>query len=114
MKMIMLIQHAEKKENSFSKRYEMSKWSFYSAILVTDSLPHCTYLQTIEIPDHAQVTDELYTFYRTSLAKEPIYKSTLEIYASFPIVICVIFVTAVANYLPNNLLFGKCFVVCYS
>ena len=44
---------------------------------------------TIEIPDHAQVNDELYTFYRTSLAKEPIYKLTLEIYASFPI--CVLF-----------------------
>ena len=40
---------------------------------------------TIEIPDHAQVNDELYTFYWTSLAKEPIYKLTLEIYASFPI-----------------------------
>ena len=36
MKMITLIQHAEKKENSSSKRYEMSKWSFGDAILVTD------------------------------------------------------------------------------
>ena len=35
-KMIMLIQHTEKKENSFSKRYETSKWSFGNAILVTD------------------------------------------------------------------------------
>ena len=35
MKMIMLIQHAEKKENS-SKRYEISKWSFGDDILVTD------------------------------------------------------------------------------
>ena len=36
MKMIMLIQHAEKKENSSSKRCEMSKWSFGDGILVTD------------------------------------------------------------------------------
>ena len=34
--MIMLIQHAEKKGNSSSKRHEMSKWSFGDAILVTD------------------------------------------------------------------------------
>ena len=35
---IMLIQHAEKKENSSSKRYKMSKCkpSFGDAILVTD------------------------------------------------------------------------------
>ena len=32
----MLIQQAEKKENSCSKRYEMSKWSFSNAILMTD------------------------------------------------------------------------------
>ena len=31
-----LIQHVEKKENLSSKKYEMSKWSFYNAILVTD------------------------------------------------------------------------------
>ena len=42
MEIIMLIQHAEKKENSSSKRYDMSKWSFYNAILVTDWNPvHC-------------------------------------------------------------------------
>ena len=35
-KMIMLIQHTEKKENSSPKRYETSKWSFGDAILVTD------------------------------------------------------------------------------
>ena len=33
---IMLLQHTEKKENSSSKRYEMSKWSFGDAVLVTD------------------------------------------------------------------------------
>ena len=32
MKMVMLIQHAEKKEKLSSKRYEISKWSFYNAI----------------------------------------------------------------------------------
>ena len=42
MKMIILIQHAEKKENSSSKRYEMSKWSFGNGIVVTDSnTAHC-------------------------------------------------------------------------
>ena len=56
MKMIWLIQRAEKKENSFSKRFS----------------------KTIEIPDHAQVNNELYTFSQTFLAKEPIYKLTLE------------------------------------
>ena len=33
VKMIMLIQQAEDKENSSSKTYEMSKWSFDDAIL---------------------------------------------------------------------------------
>ena len=36
MKMIMLIQHADKKSNWSSKKYEMSKWSFSDAIMVTD------------------------------------------------------------------------------
>ena len=36
MKMIMLIQNAEKKEKPSSKKYVMSKWSFGNAILVTD------------------------------------------------------------------------------
>ena len=69
---------------------------------------------SIEIPDYAQINDALYTFSRTFLAKEPIYKLTLEIYGSFPISdihglmpqpMCVIFITACAvcaNYLPNN------------
>ena len=34
--MIMLIQHAEKKENVSSKRYAMSKWGFGDAVLVID------------------------------------------------------------------------------
>ena len=36
MKFILLIQYAQKKGNSTSKRYEMSKWSFGNVILVTD------------------------------------------------------------------------------
>ena len=32
----MLIQQAEKKENSSSKRYETTKWSFGDAILMSD------------------------------------------------------------------------------
>ena len=40
---------------------------------------------SIEIPDYTQINDELYTFSRTFLAKEPIHNLTLEIYGSFPI-----------------------------
>ena len=66
MKMIMLIQHAEKKEKS-SKKYEVSKWSFGDAYS-GDSLKYCLLAQcifsfiSIEIPDDAQINDELYTF----------------------------------------------------
>ena len=35
MKMIMLIQHTEKKDNSSAKRYEMSKWSLGNGIAKT-------------------------------------------------------------------------------
>ena len=35
-KLIMLIQHTDKKENLSSKRYEMIKFSFGDAILVND------------------------------------------------------------------------------
>ena len=38
MKAVMLIQHAEKKENWSSKRFEMSKWSFDNATLMTEIL----------------------------------------------------------------------------
>ena len=65
-KLIMLIQHTEKKENSSSKRYEMIKLSFGNAILVTGwktvRLPHFTLFITFtEIPDEAQIDVELYT-----------------------------------------------------
>ena len=64
MKMVMLIQYGEKKENSSSKRYEMSKWSFSDGILVTDckTVPATFQFISIEIPDDAQINVELYTF----------------------------------------------------
>ena len=64
MKMIMLIQYGEKKENSSSKRHEMSKWSFGDAILVTDwkTVPATFQFISIENPDDAQINVELYTF----------------------------------------------------
>ena len=43
---------------------------------------------SIEIPDYTQINDELYTFSRTFLAKEPIYNLTLEIYPSFILNVC--------------------------
>ena len=56
MKMIMLIQDAEKNENSSSKIYEMTKWSFDNALLVTDlnTAPATLCFISIEIPDGAQ------------------------------------------------------------
>ena len=36
MKIMMLIQYVEKKENRSSKGYEMSKWSFGDATLMTE------------------------------------------------------------------------------
>ena len=60
MKVIMSIQHAEKKENSPSKRYEMSKWSFGDGILVNDwNSTGTLHFISIEIPDDTQINDEL-------------------------------------------------------
>ena len=63
MKMIMLIQHAEKEGNSSSKRYKMSKWSFSNASLVTDikAATATFHFISIEIPDGAQINVEIYT-----------------------------------------------------
>ena len=61
MKMVMLIKYAEEKENSPSKRYEMSKWSSGNAILVTDwntVLCHIALLKFLMM----QINDELHTF----------------------------------------------------
>ena len=71
VKVIMLIEQAEKKEDSSSKRYEISKWSFGDDILMTDSIEIlCIYiychivkvLYSIEILDDPQKNDELNTF----------------------------------------------------
>ena len=64
MERIMLVQHAKKEENSSSKRYKMSKWSFGDAILVTDwkTVPATFHFISIEIPDNAQINVWLYTF----------------------------------------------------
>ena len=60
--MIMLIQQAEKKENSSSKRYEMSFGDANS----DDWLKYCVYcyhaLYSIEIVDDPQANDELNIF----------------------------------------------------
>ena len=61
---------AEKRENRSSKRYEMSKWSFGDATLVSD---------WNEITVHCHIA--LYGYY---LTKETIYNMTLEINARFP------------------------------
>ena len=65
---------------------------------------HCLILIAFfEFPDYAQINDELYTFSQTFLVKEPIYNlMILEIYTGFPMHMCAIFITAVANYLPNT------------
>ena len=93
------------------KRYEMSKWSFYNAILMADwSTTQCHILHFIgiEIPDYAQINDELYTFSQTFLAKEPMYNLTLETSASFLICVLFLLLLFVANYLPNSGLFRHC------
>ena len=82
----MLIQQAEKKENSSSKRYEMSKWSFGNAILMTDwKAVFSATLHFIVLKfwmTHKQIMNWILS--RTFLTKEPIYNLTLEIYASLP------------------------------
>ena len=95
--MIMLIEQAEKKEDSSSKRYEISKWSFGDDILMTDSIEIlCLYchivkvLYSIEILDDPQKNDELNTF-SNFFNQEPIYNLTLEVYAILP---CVCFFSA--------------------
>ena len=64
--MIMLIQQEEKKENSYFKRHEMSKWSFGDAILMTDWNTVFTatlnFSYSTEILDDPQINVELNTF----------------------------------------------------
>ena len=54
----------------------MSKWSFLAMVfwwLIEILFTTTLHFISIEIPDYAQINDELYTFSRTFLAKEPIY-----------------------------------------
>ena len=89
--MIMLIQQAEKKENSSSKRYEMSKWSFGNAILMTDwktvfsATLHFIVLKFLMT--HKQMMNWILS--QTFLTKEAIYNLNLEIYASLPMCVSV-------------------------
>ena len=86
--MIILILHAWKKENSSSKIYEVSKWSFGDAILMTDwklFLPHFIHFISIGTP----------------LTKEPIYNLTLQMYTSFPMCVCY-FYYCCCKLLTNN------------
>ena len=97
--MIMLIQQAEKKENSSSKRYEMSKWSFRNAILMADwNIVFTATLHFIVLKlwmTHKQMMNWILS--RTFLTKEPIYNLTLEIYASLPMCLCVTFSAVVCQ-----------------
>ena len=91
MKMIVLIQHAEKKENSYSKRYEMSKWNFGYAIPMTGWNTVQCHIALYYYWNSWQRTNEWWTvaiLSRTFLTKEPICNLALEIYASFPKCVC--------------------------
>ena len=86
--MIMLIQQAEKKENSSFKRHEMSKWSFGNAILMKDCVQcHIALLVLKFWMTHKQIM--IWILSQTFLIKEPIYNLTLEIYASKLASVCV-------------------------
>ena len=77
----MLIQQAEKKENSSSKRYETTKWSFGDAILMSDwntVLTATLHFIVLKLwMTHKQMMNWILS--RTFLTKEPIYNLTLEI-----------------------------------
>ena len=96
----MLIQQAEKKENSSSKRYEMRyEMSFGDAILMTDW--NTVFTATMHFivlklwMTHKQMMNWILS--RTFLTKEPIYNLTLEIYASLPMCLCVTFSAVVCQ-----------------
>ena len=96
----MLIQQAEKKENSSSKRYEMRyEMSFGDAILMTDW--NTVFTATMHFivlklwMTHKQMMNWILSW--TFLTKEPIYNLTLEIYASLPMCVCVSFISAVSQ-----------------
>ena len=93
-KLIMLIQHTEKKENSSSERYEMSKLSFGDAILlVTDwKTAHATFHSRTVYYIYWNSwwrTNRCWTLYSVELFKPTfLYNLTLEIYANFPMCAC--------------------------
>ena len=92
--MIMLIQQAEKKENSSPKRYEMRyEISFGDAILMTDwntvfsATMHFIVLKLWTT--HKQMMNWILS--RIFFTKEPAYNLSIEIYASLPMSVCVSF-----------------------
>ena len=88
--MIMLIQQAEKKQNSSSKIYETSKWSFGNAILMNDW--NTVFIATLHFivlkfwMTHKQMINWILS--KTFLTKELIYNLTLEIHATLPMCVC--------------------------
>ena len=88
--MIMLIHQVEKKENSSSKRFEMSKWSFDDAILMTDwNTVFTATLHFIALKSWMTYKQMMnWILAQTFLTKKPIYNLTLEIYASLPMCVC--------------------------
>ena len=92
----MLIQQAEKKENSSPKRYEMRyEISFGDAILMTDwntvfsATMHFIVLKLWTT--HKQMMNWILS--RIFFTKEPAYNLSIEIYASLPMSVCVSFST---------------------
>ena len=65
----MLIQHARKKANWSSKRYETSKWKFGDAALVTE-------WNTVTMRSHTNTTMNC-ILSENFLTKKPIYNLTL-------------------------------------
>ena len=82
----------------------MSIWSFGDAALVTDTV-HCCWTELCQFwnSKYAQINDELAYFLKLSLTKEPIDNLTLDknTYATFPVYVCVICITAVARLLRH-------------
>ena len=92
VKMNMLIQKAEKKENSSSMRFEMKyEMSFGDAVLMTDW--NTVFTATMHFivlklwMTHKQMMNWILS--RIFLTKEPVYNLSLEIYASLPMSVCV-------------------------
>ena len=80
--MITLIQLTEKKEKSSEIRDVVLVVLFWWLIEI-----YIVHFISIEIPDIAQINDQLYTF-SNFFNQEPIYNLTLEIYASFQMCVC--------------------------